>query len=165
MMSAVSRASSSRPCGMHRCVERCCPSTRQTRRSDSSSLDRTCSMQARRKAGLRSFADAVLRVPRRPLSRSACPGSDRPPRGAAGHSQGVQFINPLTFQPDHSVGAGQSVIELSTTFHRDCGLTCCGGTPCPFPSGKHQAHSLRRLSPVQPNPDGAFSCRPASMRH
>jgi hypothetical protein len=66
-MSAVSRSSSSRPRGTRRCVERCCPSARQTRRSDSFRVDRTCSMQARRRAGLTSF-------PKRPPSRSACPG-------------------------------------------------------------------------------------------
>ena len=34
MMSSVSAASSSAPRGVLRCVDRCCPSTRQTHRSD-----------------------------------------------------------------------------------------------------------------------------------
>ena len=55
MMSAVSRSSSSRPRGGLRCVERCCPSTAQARRSETDSSRRTCSMQARRRAGLSSF--------------------------------------------------------------------------------------------------------------
>jgi hypothetical protein len=48
---AVRRSSSSRPL---RCVERCCPSAAQARRSETCSCARTCSMQARRRAGLRS---------------------------------------------------------------------------------------------------------------
>jgi hypothetical protein len=35
--------------------ERCCPSAAQARRSETCSCARTCSMQARRRAGLRSF--------------------------------------------------------------------------------------------------------------
>src|SRR5215470_13111368 len=46
-MSAVSRASSSRPCGILRCVERCCPSAVHARRSEIDSTPRTRSMQAR----------------------------------------------------------------------------------------------------------------------
>jgi hypothetical protein len=42
-----------------RCFERRCPSAAQARRSETCSCARTCSMQARRRAGLRSF-------PRRP---------------------------------------------------------------------------------------------------
>src|SRR4029453_13513877 len=48
MVSAVSRSSSSRPRGTLRCVERCCPSAAQARRSETCSCARTCSMQARR---------------------------------------------------------------------------------------------------------------------
>jgi hypothetical protein len=55
IISAVRRSSSSRPCGSLRCVERCCPSAAQARRSETCSCARTCSMQARRRAGLRSF--------------------------------------------------------------------------------------------------------------
>src|SRR3954454_8158621 len=43
-MSALSRSSSSRPCGTLRCVERCWPSAAQARRSDTPSSRRTCSM-------------------------------------------------------------------------------------------------------------------------
>jgi hypothetical protein len=51
----VRRSSSSRPRGILRCVERCCPSAAQARRSETCSCARTCLMQARRRAGLRSF--------------------------------------------------------------------------------------------------------------
>src|SRR4029078_1124143 len=50
-MSPVRRSSSSRPRGTLRCVERCCPSAAQARRSETCSCARTCSMQARRRAG------------------------------------------------------------------------------------------------------------------
>src|SRR5689334_622151 len=50
-MSAVSWSSSSRPRGVLRCVERCWPSAAQARRSETFSSRRTCSMQARRRAG------------------------------------------------------------------------------------------------------------------
>ena len=65
--------------GTRRCVERCCASTRQTRRSDSFNPDRTWSMQARRRAGLRSF-------PLQPPRESFCPRLDRRRRGVAGRS-------------------------------------------------------------------------------
>src|SRR5204862_4911234 len=68
MMSAVSRSSSSRPCGILRCVERCWPSAAQARRSETPSSQRTCSMQARRRAGLSNF-------PGKPPAGSACPAS------------------------------------------------------------------------------------------
>ena len=55
IMSETSRSSSARPLGRRRCVERCCPSTRQIRRSDTFISLRISSMQARRRAGLRSF--------------------------------------------------------------------------------------------------------------
>ena len=64
------------PAGTRRCVERCCPSTRQTRRSDNFNPDRTWSMQARRRAGLRSF-------PLQPPQGSFCPRLDRRQRGAS----------------------------------------------------------------------------------
>src|SRR4029450_8485185 len=67
-MSALSRSSSSRPHGTLRCVERCWPSAAQARRSDTPSSRRTCSMQTRRRAGLRSF-------PGLPPAGSACPAS------------------------------------------------------------------------------------------
>src|SRR5437762_10700290 len=47
----------SRPRGTLRCVERCCPSAAQARRSETCSCARTCLMQARRRAGLRSFPE------------------------------------------------------------------------------------------------------------
>lgn len=55
MMSAVGRSSSGRPCGTLRCVERCWPSVRQVRRSETPSVCRTRSMHLRRREGLRSF--------------------------------------------------------------------------------------------------------------
>ena len=55
MVSAVSRSSSSRPRGTLRCVERCCPSAAQARRSETCMTAWICSIQARRRAGLRSF--------------------------------------------------------------------------------------------------------------
>src|SRR5262245_55155040 len=80
MISAVRRSSSSRPRGTLRCVERCCPSAAQARRSETCSCARTCSMQARRRAGLRSF-------PARPPAESACQASNRRPPCAAGCSR------------------------------------------------------------------------------
>src|SRR5262249_58672209 len=59
-MSAVRRSSSSRPRGTLRCVERCCPSAAQARRSETCSWARTCSTQARRRAGLRSSPSSLL---------------------------------------------------------------------------------------------------------
>ena len=56
-ISAVRRCSSSRPRGTLRCVERCSPSAKQARRSETCSCARTCSMQRRRRAGLRSFPE------------------------------------------------------------------------------------------------------------
>src|SRR5262249_39735478 len=53
IISAVRRCSSSRPRETLRCVERCCPSAAQARRSETCSCARTCLMQARRRAGLR----------------------------------------------------------------------------------------------------------------
>ena len=63
---------SSRRCGILRCVERCLPSAAQARRSDTRSSRRTCSMQARRRAGLSNF-------PGKPPAKSAYPGSDPTP--------------------------------------------------------------------------------------
>ena len=54
-IAAMRRSLSSRPRGTLRCVERCCPSGAQARRSETCSCARTCSMQALRRAGLRSF--------------------------------------------------------------------------------------------------------------
>ena len=56
-LDTVRRSSSSRPRGTLRWVERCCPSAAQARRSETCSCARTCSMQARRRAGLRSFPE------------------------------------------------------------------------------------------------------------
>src|SRR4051812_6363967 len=53
MTSAVNRSSSGRPRGTLRCVERCCPSAAQARRSETCITSLICSMQARRRAGLR----------------------------------------------------------------------------------------------------------------
>src|SRR5262245_26090588 len=80
IISAVRRSSSSRPRGILRCVERCCPSAAQARRSETCSCARTCSMQARRRAGLRSF-------PGQPSAEWAYPASDRKPPCAAGCSR------------------------------------------------------------------------------
>ena len=77
---ALSRSSSSRPRGTLRCVERCWPSAAQARRSDTPSSRRTCSMQTRRRAGLRSF-------PGLPPAGSACPASGRQSLCAAACSQ------------------------------------------------------------------------------
>ena len=62
-MSAVSAASSSGLVGFLRCVDRCCPRTRQASRSETPCLATTSSTHARRRAGLRSFTGAALRVP------------------------------------------------------------------------------------------------------
>src|SRR5215218_3337561 len=72
-MSALSRSSSSRPHGTLRCVERCWPSAAQARRSDTPSSRRTCSMQTRRRAGLRPGdargLDGVFGAPRAAVTR------------------------------------------------------------------------------------------------
>src|SRR5215204_1270444 len=75
-MSALSRSSSSRPCGTLRCVERCWPSAAQARRSDTPSSRRTCSMQTRRRAGLEVSPGCLLQnqlVQRQVGNRSAQP--------------------------------------------------------------------------------------------
>src|SRR5215218_5816964 len=79
MTSAVSRSSSSRPRGALRRVERCWPSAAQARRSETDSVRRTCSTQARRRAGPRSF-------PARPPPGSACPRSSPRRRGGDARS-------------------------------------------------------------------------------
>ena len=73
------QSSSSRPRGIRRWVERCCPSTRHARRSEIPSRSRTWSMDWRRREGLKSF-------PGRPPPVSACPASDRKPHGVAARS-------------------------------------------------------------------------------
>ena len=77
-MSAVRAASSSGVVGTLRCVERCCPRTRQARRSETPSAAITCSTQARRREGLTSF-------PLPPLSGSASPPSGQRPPDANAH--------------------------------------------------------------------------------
>jgi len=52
MTSGANYSPSSRPRGTRRCVERCCPSAAQVRRSETCKCTRTCSMRARRRAGL-----------------------------------------------------------------------------------------------------------------
>src|SRR3954449_12550238 len=60
MVSAVSRSSSSRPRGTLRCVERCCPSAAQARRSETCMTAWICSIQARRRAGLEVSPGSLL---------------------------------------------------------------------------------------------------------
>lgn len=55
MMAVVSASSSTRPCGIFSCVDRCCPSTREANRSEIRNLCLRCCMRRRRRAGLRSF--------------------------------------------------------------------------------------------------------------
>src|SRR5438874_7722255 len=90
-MSAVSRSSSSRPRGILRCVERCCPSAAQARRSEIDSACRTCSMQARRRAGLSSF-------PAPPPAGSAYPRSDPTPHAVL-RLEILQAFYLVAFQP------------------------------------------------------------------
>jgi hypothetical protein len=59
--------------------ERCWPSTRQARRSETPSRPRAAATPARRRSGLRSF-------PRPPPRGSACRGSGPPPPGAGARS-------------------------------------------------------------------------------
>ena len=79
MMLAVKAASSSGVVGSLRCVDRCCPRTRQARLSGTPSSATTWSRRARRRAGPRSF-------PWRPRQGSACRASDRTPPGEAARS-------------------------------------------------------------------------------
>ena len=60
IISAVRRRSSSRPRGTLRCVERGCPSAAQARRLETCNCARTCSMQARRRAGLEVSPSGLL---------------------------------------------------------------------------------------------------------
>src|ERR1051325_4769671 len=69
-----------RDLGILRCVERCWPSAAQARRFEIDSCRRTCSTQARRRAGLSSF-------PGPPPAGSARRGSGPTPRGATGCSR------------------------------------------------------------------------------
>src|SRR5438132_5065263 len=93
MTSLVSRSRSLRPRGILRCVERCCPSAAQTRRSETCNCPRTCSMQARRRAGLRSF-------PWQPQLRSACQALDQTPLcGAVLELEVLQALDLLGLQP------------------------------------------------------------------
>ena len=62
-----------------RCVERCWPSTRQAKRSDTPNASLARSTQARRRAGLKSF-------PTQPPSGSASQASDQTPPCEAGRS-------------------------------------------------------------------------------
>ena len=55
MIAAVRAASSARPVGFLRCVDRCWPRTRQARRSETPSSSTTRSTHWRRREGLRSF--------------------------------------------------------------------------------------------------------------
>ena len=61
-------------------VERCWPRTWHARRSETPNSEVTCSTQARRRAGLRSF-------PGRPPQGSSCPESDRKRHTADEHSR------------------------------------------------------------------------------
>ena len=69
-MSAVGRSSSSRPRGALRRVERCWPGAAQARRPETDSVRRTCSTQARRRAGLTAPA-TLEEAQRRALLRQA----------------------------------------------------------------------------------------------
>src|SRR5262245_4724999 len=107
-MSAVRRCSSSRPRGSLRCVERCCPSAAQARRSETCSCARTCSMQARRRAGLRSF-------PAQPPAEWAYPASDRKPPCATGCSraQGPSGASPARSSAHRTPGASDNTSPRS----------------------------------------------------
>jgi len=82
IMSSTKRSSSARPRGNRRCVDRCWPRTRQTRRSETLNSLRTWSMQARRREGLRSFP---MQLP----SGSTYPMSGQKPHDADARSLSV----------------------------------------------------------------------------
>src|SRR5215831_17451219 len=134
-MSAVRRCSSSRPRGSLRCVERCCPSAAQARRSETCSCARTCSMQARRRAGLRSF-------PGQPPAECAYPASDRKPPCAAGCSraQGPSGASPARSLARRTPGATDNTSPRS---RRSGGLR----PPCSGPvRPKHRPAATSRRS-------------------
>jgi hypothetical protein len=106
-MSAVSLSSSSRPRGAWRCAERCWPSAAQTRRSETGKTRRTCSTQARRRAGPRSF-------PARPPPGSACPGSGPPPPGAGARCKlGAEYAK----STDTALTSGHGSILFAENFN------------------------------------------------
>ena len=138
-------ASSSRPRGILRCVERCCPSAAQARRSEIDSVPRICSMQARRRAGLSSFP-----VP--PPAGSPCPGSGRKPRDEDGCSPPP---DPSDALPDRSSirrtpGASGNTLLRSP---RSSGLprqrsdlarsAFCVGAVCVFPSNIEKIAAIK----------------------
>src|SRR5262249_8051043 len=135
IISAVRRSSSSRPRGTLRCVERCCPSAAQARRSETCSCARTCSMQARRRAGLRSF-------PGQPPAERAYPASDRKPPCAAGCSraQGPSGASPARSLARRTPGATDNTSPRS---RRSGGLR----PPCSGPvRPKHRPAATSRRS-------------------
>jgi len=71
MIAAPSGPSSSRMIGRRRCVERGCPITAHARRSETGSLERTCSTQSRRREGLSIRATQPWGCPLKPPSGSA----------------------------------------------------------------------------------------------
>src|SRR5680860_792978 len=91
-----------------RCVERCCPSAAQARRSETCRSCRTCSIQARRRGGLRSF-------PGQPPEGSTYPASDPRSPCATAHSPSP---NPSAALPGptsgrHIPGASGNTLPVS----------------------------------------------------
>src|SRR3954447_15930828 len=138
MMSDVSAASSSAVPGALRCVERCCPSTRHAKRSETSSLAATCSTHARRRAALRSF-------PRRLPSAPASPASAQPQPSATGHS-------PAPEPSGASPGPALARHTPCATYSRSAPSPRSPEPPpppaCPVPSAPQPAPACRRSPPV-----------------
>ena len=99
---------------------------------------RTCSMQARRRAGLRSF-------PGRPPSGSACPASGPTPPGAAGRSRSP---DPSAASPGRSsarrtpCASGKYVTSVTPI------VRTASATACPVPSEHQPAAASRRSLPA-----------------
>ena len=98
-MLQVSRSSSSGPVGTRRCVDRCCPSTRQNRRADSISSDRTWSMQCA--AARRASVDFPCSFRRG--SSCAALGSEIASKPGVLRLQVLQLANLVALQPANTM--------------------------------------------------------------
>jgi hypothetical protein len=147
MTPTVSAASSSHPRGGLRCVERCWPSTAQTRRSESVSSDLILPMQARRRAGLKSF-------PLPPRSGSACSASSPKPPSTAARSRSrapsadepSRSSSPILRPPAEVCRLGHDIVPSVSRATR-------GGSALPAsPTRPASAQAVARSTPLSLSP-------------
>src|SRR5664280_1348253 len=93
-MSAVSSSSSSRPRGTLRCVERCCPSAAQARRSETCMTSITCSIQRGGARGLEVSPGSLLQD-----EFVQCQVGDRPAQTGILRLKLLQAFHLLGLQP------------------------------------------------------------------